>query len=394
MAAIQTSKFYLTLILILNCSFLSFIGFKLQISSCSRQITSFDGSVDRNIRVDASARASGTSDITKTTSKEDTSPKRFSSANDTIWMFSDEYLEKIYIYDKLIHKEQTLNKTNLHIFRKQLFASIGEDFNNKLIIHQSNTPVNSRVKYNQLKKFFNVTEKYHLRLPKNYTPGNYDRCTVVGNSGTLLNSKCGENIDNADFVYRCNAAPIEPFKEDAGSKTNVTTFNPSILGRRYGRVASNDTMAAFIKDMKKYQGIVMASCFSNKAYAKECVHVLGNYTNTKENMFVFAHPDHFQKIETFWRTMGFKKRLSSGFYLATSALTHCDEVHLYGFWPFTLKPTANSFEKTKYHYYDKMSYNVNSKKGPHGMSMEFAVLVQLHLRGILKLHIGVCSAPP
>lgn len=84
-------------------------------------------------------------------------------------------------------------------------------------------------------------------------------------------------------------------------------------------------MAAFIKDMKKYQGIVMASCFSNKAYAKECVHVLGNYTNTKENMFVFAHPDHFQKIETFWRTMGFKKRLSSGL---SKQSKHIDYVRL------------------------------------------------------------------
>ncbi|XP_006824351.1 CMP-N-acetylneuraminate-poly-alpha-2,8-sialyltransferase-like [Saccoglossus kowalevskii] len=57
------------------------------------------------------------------------------------------------------------------------------------------------------------------RIPRQKT------CAVVGNSGILLNSSCGDEINSNDFVIRCNIPEIEGFSRDVGNKTNVTNIN-------------------------------------------------------------------------------------------------------------------------------------------------------------------------
>ncbi|XP_072182174.1 uncharacterized protein [Diadema setosum] len=53
-----------------------------------------------------------------------------------------------------------------------------------------------------------------------------DSCSIVGNSGILLESNCGDVIDRADLVLRMNLAPAGgEFARDVGSKTNLTTIN-------------------------------------------------------------------------------------------------------------------------------------------------------------------------
>lgn len=91
----------------------------------------------------------------------------------------------------------------------------------------------------------------------------WDTCSVVGNGGILANSSCGEKIDSAQFVIRCETEnllhnnylflsnivrnkftdhfPLSPFlrcnlpplengyERDVGNKTDLVTANPSIL---------------------------------------------------------------------------------------------------------------------------------------------------------------------
>lgn len=54
-------------------------------------------------------------------------------------------------------------------------------------------------------------EKLSLVLPDipPFFPRQYDRCAVIGNSGDLLKTKFGKEIDSYDAIFRENGAPIQ-----------------------------------------------------------------------------------------------------------------------------------------------------------------------------------------
>lgn len=54
-------------------------------------------------------------------------------------------------------------------------------------------------------------EKLSLVLPETppYFPRQFDRCAVIGNSGDLLKTRFGKEIDDYDVVIRENGAPIQ-----------------------------------------------------------------------------------------------------------------------------------------------------------------------------------------
>ncbi|XP_071494344.1 CMP-N-acetylneuraminate-poly-alpha-2,8-sialyltransferase-like [Diadema antillarum] len=51
-------------------------------------------------------------------------------------------------------------------------------------------------------------------------------CTIIGNSGVLLDSRCGHLIDSSDLVIRMNLALFGgEFASDVGSKVTLMTLN-------------------------------------------------------------------------------------------------------------------------------------------------------------------------
>nr|GEW36447.1 beta-1,6-galactosyltransferase GALT29A-like [Tanacetum cinerariifolium] len=57
----------------------------------------------------------------------------------------------------------------------------------------------------------------------------YRSCAVVGNSGILLKSELGGEIDGHEFVIRLNNARIGGFEKFVGSKTGLSFMNSNIL---------------------------------------------------------------------------------------------------------------------------------------------------------------------
>ncbi|KAI5683103.1 hypothetical protein M9H77_04331 [Catharanthus roseus] len=70
-------------------------------------------------------------------------------------------------------------------------------------------------------------EKLSLVLPERppYFPKQFGRCAVIGNSGDLLKTKFGKEIDNYDAVVRENGAPIQNFTEYVGTKSTFRLLN-------------------------------------------------------------------------------------------------------------------------------------------------------------------------
>lgn len=82
------------------------------------------------------------------------------------------------------------------------------------------------------------------------------------------------------------------------------------------------------------------------------------------------------------------KRPTTGLLMYTLATRFCEEIHLYGFWPFPLDPLG---KPVKYHYYDTLKYEYTSSSSPHTMPLEFRTLSALHRQGALRLHTGTCD---
>jgi hypothetical protein len=50
-------------------------------------------------------------------------------------------------------------------------------------------------------------------------------CAIISNSGMLIGSGLGKEIDRHDFVWRLNMAPTKGYEKDVGSKTDIRLLN-------------------------------------------------------------------------------------------------------------------------------------------------------------------------
>ncbi|XP_042188017.1 alpha-2,8-sialyltransferase 8F-like isoform X2 [Callorhinchus milii] len=256
-------------------------------------------------------------------------------------------------------------------------------------VTQVNTARGANLSYDaQPKKKITITEDIFNLLPQNNKIPISKRCAMVGNGGILTNSSCGEEIDQADFVFRCNLAAIVGREDDVGSKTDLVTANPSIFTRKYQSL--NFRRKPFWESTKVYgKALILLPAFSYPLYTGivfKVSYTLEDFGSKLQP--IYLNPSYMVNITRFWTSVGVSEtRLSSGLIVLSAALELCDEVWLYGFWPF-----SKNMEGMKLfnHYYD----DVNPKRTPHAMPREFYTLLQLHTKGILKLRAGKCKNKP
>ncbi|XP_071762187.1 CMP-N-acetylneuraminate-poly-alpha-2,8-sialyltransferase [Centroberyx gerrardi] len=243
------------------------------------------------------------------------------------------------------------------------------------------------------RRTFNVSQTLHSLLPDVSPLKNrrFKTCAVVGNSGVLLNSGCGKEIDNHDFVIRCNLAPLVEFANDVGLRSNFTTMNPSVIQRAYGGLKNQTDAERLVQRLRMLNDSVLwIPAFMVKGGEKhvECV----NQLIVKRKLPVrTAYPSLrlIHAVRGYWLTNKINiKRPSTGLLMYTLATRFCDEIHLYGFWPFPRDTTGNL---VKYHYYDMLKYRYFSNAAPHRMPLEFKTLKMLHSKGALKLITSKCT---
>ncbi|KAL0729880.1 hypothetical protein Bca4012_025973 [Brassica carinata] len=87
--------------------------------------------------------------------------------------------------------------------------------------------INKGIQLNRCQNKSLCIEKLSLVLPETppYFPRQFGRCAVIGNSGDLLKTKFGKEIDTYDAVLRENGAPIQNYEEYVGEKSTFRLLN-------------------------------------------------------------------------------------------------------------------------------------------------------------------------
>ncbi|XP_077988097.1 alpha-N-acetylneuraminide alpha-2,8-sialyltransferase-like [Glandiceps talaboti] len=256
------------------------------------------------------------------------------------------------------------------------------------LMTQNNTGVNTTLSYTYGgNALVNITAEIHHRLLKEMPlkPLQYKKCSIVGNSGMLLGSKCGKSIDAANFVFRHNLATTRNYSQDVGRKTHFVTCNPSILERQYSKLNAKGS-SRFKQIMVEIDKNVMVymDAFGTKSSPGLALKAQNSLKSTNIKV-VFPGHRFMKAVNKYWAGHGVRvERLSSGFFIVSAAFTFCREIHLYGFWPFGEDLQGNPL---LYHYY---ADNIIQPGRVHRMPAEFNKLLEFHNSGVIRLHIGNC----
>ncbi|XP_063814567.1 alpha-2,8-sialyltransferase 8E isoform X2 [Pseudophryne corroboree] len=248
-----------------------------------------------------------------------------------------------------------INVTEANIFRSALARCCNAP--SFLFTTQKNTPLGTKLRYEvDTSGIFQITPEIFNIFPKDmpYYRSQFKKCAVVGNGGILKNSKCGKEIDSADFVFRFQRLEKwrKPFYEVLQRYENASILLPAFYNTR------NTDVSIRVK------------------------YVLDDF-DSQQSVYYF-HPQYLINVSRFWLIQGVRaKRISSGLILVTAALELCDEVHLYGFWGFPMNPSGVFIT---HHYYD----NVKPRPGFHAMPSEIFNFIHMHSKGILRVHTGSC----
>ncbi|XP_003729328.3 CMP-N-acetylneuraminate-poly-alpha-2,8-sialyltransferase-like isoform X1 [Strongylocentrotus purpuratus] len=312
-----------------------------------------------------------------------------------IWVFNNSDAERIYLYANLLQKlPWKANPQHLDNFRRELNAETNVSTDRDLILTQTNVQLDQEMPcYFDTKKsmlkypHFVATKDFMSTLPKEspLKGKRYEKCAVIGNSGSLKQSTCGSQIDGMDFVFRCNGAPLEGFVTDAGKRTDFLTFNPSILYKRFGGLVNESMIESYITFMKQYDSMVWYPCFGSRQLVEPCIKAI-SYHDQVDSRLVIGHPSHYVSIWEFWKRRGLRKKPSTGLYLVSLAATLCNEIHLYGFWPFPIQLHEGKVQETAYHYFNNLPFTSH-----HSSDSEFRLLLQMHMLGSVNLHMGTCT---
>ncbi|XP_067903921.1 sia-alpha-2,3-Gal-beta-1,4-GlcNAc-R:alpha 2,8-sialyltransferase [Heterodontus francisci] len=290
-------------------------------------------------------------------------------------------------------------------FNTTSFLKQRKDISRYVDIYKNFTLVKKNVRVGQLlhydysnhKYVFSVSNSFRSLLPDvpPILKMHYNTCAVVGNSGILIGSHCGADIDKSDFVFRCNFAPTESFEKDVGKKTNLTTFNPSILEKYYNNLLTIQDRNKFFLNLKKLDGAILwIPAFFFHTSAPVTRTLVDFFMEHRAQLKVqLAWPGNImQHINKYWKTKQLSpKRLSTGILMYTLASAICEEIHLYGFWPFAWDP--NTGKELPYHYYDKKGTKFTTKwQESHQLPAEFKLLFKLHTDGLTKLTLSHCAS--
>ncbi|XP_071948842.1 alpha-N-acetylneuraminide alpha-2,8-sialyltransferase-like [Antedon mediterranea] len=159
----------------------------------------------------------------------------------------------------------------------------------------------------------------------------------------------------------------------------------------YNELQNKKDKSKFIAYIKQYQSYLWISGFTSLKsfeYTKLAMRTIRR-SDMKLKILLLGHPTHWYAMSKFLSNRGLNASYAStGAYWLSSALTMCDKVNLYGFWPFS---TDQNGKPLNYHYYENSAPLVEKIIKVHRFDQEFSIIIDLHMKGIIQLHVDKCK---
>ncbi|XP_019628765.1 PREDICTED: alpha-2,8-sialyltransferase 8B-like [Branchiostoma belcheri] len=299
----------------------------------------------------------------------------------------DEVMAKMELYfDKKNIRNMQLNLIRPHFLHRKITKRYFDP--KKDVIYFSDLKV-FRQKCDQ--STFTLRKSHKKTCDVVHTPiKHYRTCAVVGNSGILLHSSCGAEIDAHEFVIRSNLPPVSPYRTDVGSRTDLTIVNGKRLRQISDALQSDNsvdrkhTLAA----LGETRGMILAYSIELSMSDKiRQMQVVENAIkkNSMSTITAFPSKSFKDKRGLYVELLG---RASRGTFASTGlnsfalASTFCDRISMYGFYPmerYKNKPVP-------YHYYDKHGHSAS-----HELYEENELLKRLDEQRSIRLVVGKCK---
>ncbi|XP_033100855.1 CMP-N-acetylneuraminate-poly-alpha-2,8-sialyltransferase-like [Anneissia japonica] len=216
-------------------------------------------------------------------------------------------------------------------------------------------------------------------------------CAIVGASGQLINSGCGPQIDAHDFVIRANLAPIMNYTKDVGNKVNLTGINfnklETIFKNLVDKTSDDPEHVDMVENIRYLNDSVLWFTKATTArHAAEKLKVIASILKTGYKLPIqMAYIMRSSSVE---RRFHLKKGVyaSTGMNIFAFARTFCQNITLYGFYPFDENHHRTPIWR---HYFENATFNFQSQQ--HDMVHEFTKLSAMHLRGEVTMVTDKCS---
>nr|XP_009857495.1 alpha-2,3-sialyltransferase ST3Gal I isoform X1 [Ciona intestinalis] len=199
-------------------------------------------------------------------------------------------------------------------------------------------------------------------------------CAVVGNSGNILNSNYGNEIDGHDFVIRMNKGPTYNYENDVGSKTTHRFMYPTTAASSLPQGVSLVLVPFQPLDIKW-----LLSALTTGEITRTYQPLVRRVTCDKSKITIIS-PTFIRYVHDRW-TQHHGRYPSTGLLALIYALHECDEVDVYGF-------GANRAGNW-HHYWEDLPPHVAGafrKTGVHDSAQENEIIDQLHIHGLLRVH--------
>ncbi|XP_038057133.1 CMP-N-acetylneuraminate-poly-alpha-2,8-sialyltransferase-like [Patiria miniata] len=221
-------------------------------------------------------------------------------------------------------------------------------------------------------------------------------CAVVGNSGILNNSSCGDFIDSHDFVIRANGAQIKGYEVDVGKASSLSVINRSLMFS-YARAMGDTNTTKILKIRAQFLDRIRTSNIRILWYPKHLYQPGTRFdysrkyrsiiSGIRKNGFTgirFAFSWKSIHVEKAW---GLRRVATLGLDMYAVARTFCSNITLFGFYPFYKDLEGRA---VKYHYFDDVKFNF-SRNRAHSFTGEHTKLKELEKQGKLTLVIRDCK---